>query len=286
MRSQFRGLVVVACLLLACQGSPSSTPTPDDGGVIDAGMPPVTVGLLQDCSPEGAGYGDILCAAGLRCSIVLVGDTAAPGALSQCVPLPTQALKEGQPCAFDRELKSPTEPTKHFDSCGPGLGCVPTPSHGLQCQRLCQLRRRSTCGKTELCVMPSQVSGLGFCMPPEPCHAVTPQSGCPLGDGGKQLACYVLADDKGTGAFCLAQQPYGVGMGALDTPCERSWHCQPGLSCVTVSEDRPVCRPYCSLPAVPDGGMPPDLGGGPSLCPPNQGTCHAITDYESVGRCF
>lgn len=284
------GLLALASLVGACQVDPPLSPSTEDGGTSgsDLQMPPVTVGLLEDCSSKGVGYGDVLCATGLRCSVVLVGDAPSQGALLQCVPVPSaeKAIKDGMPCAFDQELTSPTEPTKHFDRCGAGFACVPTPSQGLRCQRLCQLRNRSACGKTELCVMPTQVTGVGFCARPDGCQPVAPQSGCPRGTDGQQLGCYVLGDTKGTAAFCLAQQPYGDGKGALDAPCERAWHCQPGLACVAPGGGDAICRPYCALPAVPDGGTPPDLGSGDVMCPGNLGTCHAIADYETVGRCY
>ena len=288
MRSYLRGLLVFSCLLMACQvKSPDSLADAGAGGS-DAGMPPVTVGLLQDCAPKGVGYGDVLCAAGLRCSLVLVGDAPAQGALLQCVPEARrdEALAEGMPCSFDQELASPTEPTKHFDRCGAGFGCVPTPSQGLRCRRLCQLRIRSACSKSELCVEPTQVSGVGFCARPDKCQPVAPQSGCPLGTDGKQLGCYVLGDDKGTSTFCLAQQPYGAGKGILDDPCERAWNCEAGLGCVTPNSRGAICRPYCARPEVPDGGLPPDAGSGEVQCPGNLGTCHAISGRETVGRCY
>lgn len=311
MRSHFRGLWsrvvfsgksgvwsgrLVLCGLLwlglqgACQTNPPPAATPDDAGTAstDLQMPAVTVGLWQDCSSKGVGYGDVLCDQGLRCSVVLVGDAPSQGALLQCVPVPKpeETIKDGMPCALDQEHASPTEPTKHFDRCGDGFACVPTPSQGLRCKRLCQLRNRSACGKTELCVAPAQVTGVGFCSKPDACQPVWPQSGCPRGTDGQQLACYVLGDTKGTATFCLPQLPYGDGNGALDAPCERTWHCQAGLACIAPSGGGAVCRPYCALPTVPDGGTPPDLGTGEVLCSGNLGTCHPIADYESVGRCY
>ena len=287
MRCHFYGVLFATCLLLACQDTPTATPADAGTSDPDQGMPPVTVGLLQDCTPPGAGYGDVVCAAGLRCSVVLLGDGPTPGALLQCVPMPKpeQTITEGQTCAFDQQLTSPTEPVKHFDRCAAGLGCVQTPSHDFQCQRLCEIRQRSSCGKTALCVQPAQVSGIGFCTPADSCQAVAPQSGCPV-SGGKQLACYVLGDNKGTASFCMAQQPYGDGKGALNAACDRAWHCQAGLGCVAPTGHESMCRPYCTLPTVPDGGTPADLGSGDVLCPGNQGICHPITGYPGVGRCY
>ena len=255
---------------------------------LDVGMPTMTVGLLEDCTPPGAGYGDVVCAAGLRCSIVLVGEVPTQGAIMQCVPSPKpeETIAEGKPCNFDQQLTSPTEPVKHFDRCGAGLGCVLTATQGLLCQRLCELRMHSTCGKTELCVQPAPATGIGFCTPADACQPVAPQSGCPV-SSGQQLACYVLGDDKNTAALCMAQQPYGTGKGALNAACDRSWNCQAGLGCVTPSTGHEsVCRPYCTLPSTPDGGTPADLGSGELLCPGNLGTCHPIIGYEKIGRCY
>ena len=170
MRSPCLMLSALAGLLLGCPANP--TPSADDAGIYstDLGLVPITVGLGEDCAPTGAGYGDTVCSAGLRCWFVLLGDGPVQGALTQCVPAPTAelVLGEDKPCAFDQQLSSPTEPIKHYDRCADGLACVPTPAAGLRCKRPCQIRMHGSCHDGELCVIPSQVSGIGYCAPPDP----------------------------------------------------------------------------------------------------------------------
>ncbi len=172
---------------------------------------------------------------------------------------------------------------KRFDRCAPGLGCVPVPTGGMQCKRLCELKVRKGCAdrKDQLCVVPTQVSNIGYCAPPDRCAPVFPQTGCPIGGSGQTLGCYVLSDDKGAGAYCLPRQSYGDSTGALDAACERAANCQPGLGCFVKSGRDTTCRPYCELPITPDGGTPPD----PVRCSGTLGLCRAITGYEGAGRC-
>lgn len=283
------GLVAVL-LLSACPqaGMPAAA---EDAGlppILEAGMPIRTVGLFASCTPEGAGYTDVRCQDGLRCATVLVGDPASgQGALTQCVPIPKagEALTEGKACAFDREAQPQTEPRRFWDQCAAGLICAPTPQNGLQCRRPCEIRQHGTCGKKELCVLPTQVSGLSYCSSQDGCQPVAPQSGCPRGGDGQTLNCYVLGDSKNTGTVCLAKQPWGQSDGQLDSSCERSWSCAAGLACVTKVGREQTCRPYCTLPERPDGGTPPD-GGTEVRCMGMLGTCNPIVGYERVGRCY
>lgn len=265
-------------------GDGSQTPDPPIPQVGDLGpITPATVGKFADCTPSG--FSDVVCDSGLRCGMVQVGETGTTGTLSQCVPVVEKPLGLGEACAFDQQAAPPTGGAmRRYDRCAPGLGCVPTENQGLRCRKLCQLRTRGTCGK-ELCVLPTPVTGTGYCAASDGCQPVAPQAKCGVDDAGKQLTCYVLTDSKGGGTFCLRRQPYGDSSGGQNAPCERSANCQAGLACTTVSGRDSVCRPYCSLPDTPDGGTPPDLAMAP-YCTPDMGTCHPIAGYDSVGRCY
>lgn len=237
---------------------------------------PVTVGRFADCTPSG--FSDVVCDTGLHCAIVRVGDAPSFGYVSKCVPNADKPLKLGEACQFDQAGPAgPSGSGLQFDSCATGLSCVEG-----SCRKLCALRERGSCGD-ELCVLPTRVSGTGFCAPSDKCQAVFPQSPCGRDAEGNTRNCYVLTDDKGGGTFCLKQEPYGDSTGLLDSPCERSANCQAGLACtVTGRMGRDaVCRPYCALPEVPDGGMAPEV-----KCTMPLGTCHAIANYETYGRCY
>jgi len=234
---------------------------------------PVVVGKFADCTPSG--FSDVVCEPGLRCAIVRVGDPPASGYVAKCVPVADKPLQLGASCQLDQP--APSGPSLQYDSCAAGLGCV----EGT-CRKLCALRERGPCGD-ELCVLPTRVSGTGFCAPSDKCQAVFPQSPCTPDGMGNPRSCYVLTDDKGGGTFCLKQEPYGDSSGLLDSPCERSANCQAGLACVVTGQmgRDAVCRPYCALPEPPDGGMAPVV-----KCAGPLGTCHPIANYETYGRCY
>lgn len=285
------GRLVAAVLAVACiaglGGCPSPQSSAPDAGVeLDDLMPAsYTVGAFADCTPRGAGYSDARCGTGLRCAVVQVEIDGSTAALTQCVPLAAATLQEGEVCAFSEEARSPAGLRKRYDRCADGTSCVPSADGLLRCRRLCELRLRGDCKKGELCVLPTPVSRVGFCAKPDGCKAVPPTSGCPKDRDGKDTGCYVLGDDKGTAAFCWPRQPFGDSTGALDSACERSWNCQSGYACAAKSSGRePTCRPYCTLPIVPDGGTPPDLG--ETRCPDDLGTCRGISGIEGVGRCL
>ena len=250
-------------------------------------LPPVTKGALYaDCT--AAGYSDVSCDTGLRCGLVEVGEAGQEGTLTQCVPVVDKPLALNAICAFDQGGTPPTGGSmRRHDRCAPGLGCVPTETGEKRCRTLCELRKRSACAqsKGQLCVLGTQVSGLGYCASPDDCKPVAPQAKCGLDRDGKQLTCYVLSDDKGGGTFCMRRQPYGSSSGALDAPCEKSANCDPGLACTLRSGRDSACRPYCDLPEVPDGGTPVDMAG-PVACERDLGTCRPIAGYEQVGRCY
>lgn len=292
MRAPSVALVAVA-LFVSLGGLLAGCPSPPASEVADAGGPPedlaaarYTVGPFADCTPPGAGYSDARCAAGLRCAMVQVTLAGSTAALTQCVPVAASPIKEGEPCDFVDEATppSPATPRKRYDRCAEGTSCVPGADGARRCRRLCELRVRGDCKKGELCALPTPVSGIGFCQKADPCDPVTAR-GCPKGPDGKEAGCYVLGDDKGAAALCWPQQPYGDSTGALDSACERSWHCQSGHSCASKSAGRePSCRPFCTLPVVPDGGTPPDLGDIP--CTSDLGVCRAISGIDGVGRCL
>lgn len=282
-------------LLLSLVVGLSGCPQTDDSPpVVDSALPPLvedlgitvkTVGVFEDCSPDGVEPIDVRCASGLHCGIVLVGETGAEGYLTQCVPDDAAALKENQECALAKVASPATNPARRYDRCGSGLGCVATADGTNRCKRLCALRTRGRCGKSELCVLPSPVTGVGFCNAPDNCEPVFPQTGCGKAKDGTPLSCYVLGDDKGTGTVCWSRQRYGDSSGDLDAPCERSWNCQSGFACTTRSGRDSACRPYCTLPTPPDGGSPPD-GGTEVMCNAGLGTCHPLSGFERVGRCY
>lgn len=247
-------------------------------------LPPVTKGaLFADCTP--AGHSDVVCDTGLRCGIVQIGEPGQVGTLTQCVPTADKPLALNDVCTFDQQSPSPIGGSiRHYDRCGAGLGCTQTESGTFRCRTLCELRRRGSC-KDQLCVLGTEVSGIGYCAASDGCKAVAPQSGCGLDSMGKPLSCYVLTDDKGGGSFCMRRQPFGSSTGALDTPCERSPNCDPGLACTVRSGRDSSCRPYCDLPALPDGGTRPDMAG-QVPCGSDLGTCRPIAGYEQVGRCY
>lgn len=251
----------------------------------DLGVQVSTVGLFEDCTPDGTEFSDVRCASGLHCGIVLVGETGAEGSITQCVPDDGATLKENQECSFTTVANPATNPPRRYDRCSSGLSCVATADGTARCKKLCALRTRGNCGKSELCVLPSQVSGIGFCSAPDKCEPVFPQTGCGKAKDGSSLSCYVLGDDKGTGTVCWSRQRFGEATGDLDSPCERSVNCQSGFACVTRSGRDATCRPYCALPTPPDGGSPAD-GGTEVRCAMGLGTCHAISGYERVGRCY
>ncbi|MCS6912106.1 MAG: hypothetical protein RMK29_17565 [Myxococcales bacterium] len=266
-------------LLAACSGR--SLPSSPDLAAPVRGP----AGLLEDCLP---GTDEGICAEGLRCSLVQAGEPGYQGFLTQCVPQVASPLPEDAPCAFSEQAPQPTGAVpKRYDRCAPGAGCVQTTA-GPRCRTLCALRVPGQCGPDRLCVLPSPVSAIGFCAASDRCQPVAPQSGCPAGPDGRPLACYVFTESKqddrdpAGGTFCLAPNPLGDSTGALGSRCERSAHCQAGLSCVAVPGERqPSCRPYCSLPpadgGIPDGGLP---------CQGDLGTCHPIPFYDRVGRCY
>ncbi len=278
-------LSLVAVCGVVWSGCPSPAGTsPSDLGVVQAPPDgPVSVGLFSDCT--AAGWSDVVCASGLRCGLVQVGDPPYQGSLTQCVPVVTNPLGAGDACQFDQGGMTPVGGTdRRYDRCAPGFGCVQTQSQGFRCQKLCPLRQRGDCGK-ELCVLQTQVTGTGYCAAPDNCQAVFPQSGCGNDAMGNPLGCYVLTDDKGGGTFCVAKQSYGDSTGALNSVCERSADCQPGLACISRTNQDSFCRPYCNLPVVPDGGTPPDLGGG-AQCANDLGGCNPISGYEQYGFCL
>ncbi|HMU40480.1 MAG TPA: hypothetical protein PKE31_15840 [Pseudomonadota bacterium] len=281
-----------ACVVwvLFSAGCPADDPpVPDDGPmpdtIRDLGVPIVVANKFEDCTPDGAGFSDVVCASGLHCGIVVVGNAGFEGYKTQCIPDEASPLKEGDVCSPSVVATPATDPPRKYDRCGKGLGCVPSADGVLRCKRLCALRTHGKCGKSEMCVLPSPVSGIGFCNPPDACEPVFPQRGCGKAKDGSSLSCYVLGDDKNTGTVCWPRQPYGTSTGDLDAPCERSWHCQSGFACTTQSGKDLTCRPYCVLPEVPDGGSPPD-GGTRVMCAAGLGECHPMSGYERVGRCY
>lgn len=289
VRSGFAPLCLSLALgLTGCPTTQDLPPSTDDASiplVEDLGVTVKTVGPYEDCTPEGAGFSDVRCTSGFRCGIVLVGETGAEGYLTQCVPDDGAALKENQECTLSAVANPATNPPRRYDRCQSGLGCVATADGTMRCKTLCALRTHGKCSKTELCVLPSQVSGIGFCNAPDNCEPVFPQKGCGKAKDGSTLSCYVFSDDKSTGTVCWSRQRYGDSSGDLDEPCERSWNCQSGLACTTRSGLDPACRPYCSLPTTPDGGTPPD-GGSEIKCGMGLGVCHPLSGFERVGRCY
>lgn len=290
MRAHLLGISVLPALLslAIALGSPGcslektgfesddlSAPVPTD-----LGARLVPAAAFQDCTP--AGFSDAPCQSGLRCGLIRIGEPPAMAALAQCVPVIAQPLAEDEACDYTETAPAgQSGVTKRYDRCGPGLGCVPTASQGLRCKPLCALRVRGACGKDRLCVIPAPVTGVGYCAPSDKCQPVFPQTGCPRDGGGQSLGCYVLGDDKGTGTFCMARVPYGASTGDLDAVCERSPNCLPGMACASRNGRDQTCRPYCTLPEVPDGGTAPEV-----KCAADLGTCRAVAGYETVGRCL
>jgi hypothetical protein len=272
-------------LALGSCSHPDVAPLTPDRPLDTPAKDPTPVGPFADCTPSG--WSDVVCKPGLRCGLVLVGDPPSQGSVAQCVPVADKPLGLDEACQFDQGGVTPVAgSSRHYDRCGPGLGCVTTESRGLRCRKLCALRQRSGC-KSELCVLPTDVAGTGYCAAADGCKPVFPQTGCGKDLSGRLLACYVLGDDHGGGSFCLRPQPYGDSTGSIDSLCERSVHCQPGLACITPGKGRDaVCRPYCELPETPDGGTPPDLGPSGLLCSGGLGTCHPIAGAEQYGRCY
>lgn len=292
LRTLRRGTVpLVVSFLAGLAGCPQAEelPAPPDAAlptlVEDLGVTIRTVGAFEDCTPDGVDFSDVRCASGLHCGIVLIGETGAEGYLTQCVPDDGATLKENQECALAAVASPATNPPRRYDRCGTGLGCVATADGTTRCKRLCGLRSRGRCGKSELCVLPAQVTGVGFCSVPDNCEPVFPQKGCGKAKDGTPLSCYVLGDDKGTGTVCWSRQRYGDSSGDLDSPCERSWNCQSGFACTARSGRDSACRPYCTLPPPPDGGSPPD-GGADVMCASGLGICHPFSGFERVGRCY
>lgn len=276
--------LVLVGFLGACPGAGENAA---DLGVSPPPDGPRTVGLHADCTL--AGWSDVVCAAGLRCGLVQLGEPPNQGSVSQCVPVADKPLALGDACQFDQGGAAPTGtagPSRYYDRCGPGLGCVQTESQGWRCRTLCERAHRGPCGD-ELCVLPTQVSGTGYCTAADACKAVFPQTGCGTDAQGHALGCYALSDDKGGGTLCLRTQSFGDSTGAINSLCERAANCQPGLGCLSRSDRDPICRPYCELPIVPDGGTPPDLGGsGQVSCAGDLGVCMPISGVSGYGRCI
>lgn len=262
----------------------SGCPAAPDGPDLRAAAPG---GPFADCTPADTEALDPPCEEGLRCGLLLVGEPPYQGALTQCVPQAPQPLAEHAPCAFDLAAPAgPGQQARRLDRCAAGQGCVQT-ARGLRCERLCALRVPGQCGAGALCVLPAQVESVGFCAAPDGCQPVPPQKGCPAGEDGQPLPCYVLTEVRegekkpGGGTYCLPRTRYGESKGELRSPCERAVNCQAGLSCVrTEGEVQAGCSPYCAPPA--DGGM----ADGGSRCAGDLGTCHPIPAYERVGRCY
>lgn len=283
MSIDFRRLLPLLLFGFVAACPSSEREAPPDLALAVPPKEPISVGAFSDCTPTG--WSDVVCQSGLRCGLVMVGEPPFQGALAQCVPVDEKPLALNAPCQFEKGGASPSGgPARRYDRCGAGLGCVETESGDFRCRRLCTLRQRTGCGK-QLCVLPTQVTGTGYCAAPDNCEALSPQSGCGQDREGQPLGCYVLTDNKGGGTYCLRKQSYGSSTGAIDTPCERSANCQPGLACVARPGRDATCRPYCSLPIPPDGGMPPDLGGG-VRCENDLGACTPISGYDQYGRCL
>lgn len=266
------------CLVLMGVGCPADEPAPTQDAAVAVAGP---VGFLSNCTP-----GEDRCQEGLRCALVQVGEIPYQGYLTQCVPYAAEGLPEDARCEIDRELMVPAGVERRFaDRCGPGLGCVPTAFRGSRCRPLCALRVGG-CAKGRYCVVPSPVSAVGTCEPPDGCQAPPPQLGCPVAVNGVAVGCYALGDQSGGGTYCLPRRMLGNSDGKLGAPCERAVDCAAGLGCATVGENT-VCRPYCELPAldggVGDGGAR-DLGN--PRCSDDLGTCQSIAQVARVGRCL
>jgi hypothetical protein len=282
LASRLAVLAMFAALVWGCPAAPPLL-SPNDMGVMAPPDGPTVVGAYSDCTP--AGWSDVVCQSNLRCGLVQVGDPPYQGSESECVPMPQNPLKLNDPCQFDQGGMSPVDGVnRYYDSCGPGLGCVQTETMGWRCRTLCSSGLRAGCGK-ELCVLPTQVEGTGYCVAQDGCQPVFPQSGCGTDPQGNPLGCYVLTDDTGGGSFCLRFQSYGSSTGAINSLCGRSVNCQAGLACNALPSHDPDCRPYCSLPVVPDGGTPPDMAGGVN-CANDLGTCNPIYGYGQYGFCY
>lgn len=281
-RSALPSLFPLALVAVLAGCPAASGDHPADLAVASPPDAPLTVGLYADCTP--AGWSDVACGPGLRCGLVQLGEPPNQGSVSKCVPAADKPLALGDACQFDQGGPAPSGtpgPSRYYDRCGPGLGCVQTETQGWRCRKLCERAHRGDCG-TDLCVLPTQVTGTGYCTPADGCKAVFPQSGCGTDAGGHALGCYVLTDDKGGGTLCLRAQSFGDSTGAIDSLCERAANCQPGLGCLSRSDRDSVCRPYCELPITPDGGTPP----GPVSCAGDLGTCVPISGIDGYGRCY
>ena len=176
-----RGLLMLS-LLVGLAGCPAPNV---ESQLTDAALPALTdlgvqvstAGLFEDCTPDGTEFSDVRCISGLHCGIVLVGESGAEGSITQCVPDDGATLKENQECSFATVASPVTNPPRRYDRCSSGLSCVATADGTTRCKKLCTLRTRGRCSKSELCVLPSQVSGIGFCSAPDKCEPVFPQTG-------------------------------------------------------------------------------------------------------------
>ena len=64
---------------------------------------------------------------------------------------------------------------------------------------------------------------------------------------GKPLGCYVLADDKGGGTFCMGRQPFGEQQRAIDALASARPTATRALACTLRSGRESVSGPYCDL---------------------------------------
>ena len=165
----------------------------------------------------------------LHCGIVLVGETGAEGYLTQCVP--DDAALKRKPRVCSRGGQPATNPARRYDRCGSGLGCVATADGTNRCKRLCALRTRGRCGKSELCVLPSPVTGVGSC------SALTTVSRSFLKPAAakpkRRHAAFVLRPgrrQRHRHGLLWSRQRYGDSRRRPGrAACERSWNCQSGF---------------------------------------------------------
>lgn len=239
----------LAALALVVGGC-DSTGTPDsgpidlvDGGGVDAGgdtgTPPIDSGPSGMCSgPDGpCNVFDLTsCGAGMACA--MTGGGGAPWVTTCIMP---GVGTEGGAC---------TVGTVTAGECQEGYQC----GGDGTCVKFCCTS--SDCNPGDFCGTLGGADA-GLCQTPVGCTLVSPQTGCPDGEG-----CYPASGG-------LSCNP--AGMIADGDPCMFLNDCMAGSGCLSTADMMGACRRFCDI-AAPD-------------CPTDW-TCNGITGLDGVGACF
>lgn len=214
-------LVLAACASGGSSGSRRGTgdsSTPRDGGVrLDAGAGAVDSGptLRLDSGADGGSTGGA-CTAAAECDDGLACNGVERCEGGRCTAGTAVVCDDGIACTVDRCTE-------------PSTTCEYVPDDAL-------------CGSGESC---SAATGCVAGCAESPCRLVSPQCGCPSGEG-----CYI---DGSGGRLCST-----AGSNPQGAPCSGLASCTPGNLCINVNNDggsTPMCAHFCNLDSDCGGGL-------------------------------